>query len=255
MNGQFSAALRSCYNASMRLSVIMPVFNEVTTLRAILERVRAVPVDKEIVVVDDGSTDGSSAVLAALDWPELRIIRENHNHGKGYAVRRGLAAATGCHVIIQDADLEYDPRDYLPLLRAQAATGAAVVYGNRLHAGNREFSYRRYLLGGMLLTFVTNLLYGARLHDEPTGYKLFDARLLKSLRLECNGFDFCPEVTAKVLRLGYRIIEVPIRYRPRSFAEGKKVRWRDGLIALWILLKYCRAGARRIVSPRSTNTA
>ena len=230
----------------MKLSVIMPVYNEAATVRAILERVHAVPVEKEIIVVDDGSTDGTREILGQVESPDVRVLHLPQNRGKGHAVRRGLELTTGDLVIIQDADLEYDPRDYMRLLRKQEESGARVVYGNRLHRGNPQASYRRYLLGGMLVTLATNLLYGSHIHDEPTCYKLFDAALLKSLRLEGDGFEFCPEVTAKVLRLGHRIAEVPIRYRPRHFDEGKKIRWRDGLIALWTLLNCRWAGRKRI---------
>jgi len=204
----------------MKLSVIMPVYNEAATLRESIERVLALPLPLELIAVNDGSTDASFQIMAGITDPRLKTLSEPKNR-----------------VLIQDADLEYDPRDYERVLEPILQGRARVVYGNRLHPGNRRSSYLRYLLGGMLVSFVTNVLYGSSLHDEPTCYKAFDARLLKALKLGCVGFEFCPEVTAKVLRLGYGIEEVPIRYTPRSYAEGKKIRFRDGLKALWVLLR------------------
>jgi len=220
----------------MRLSVIIPAFNERATLQETIERVLAVPVEKEIIVVDDGSTDGSWEIISRFDDPRVRAFRHVVNCGKGAAIRTGLSHATGDAVIIQDADLEYDPQEYVPLL-ARLEAGADVVYGNRWHKGIRA-SYRRYIWGGRLLSMVTNLLYHADIHDEPTCYKLFRMDVIRRLRLACSGFDFCPEVTAKVRRLGYQIDEVPISYTPRSFKEGKKIRWYDGLKALFVLALY-----------------
>ncbi|MBM4083013.1 MAG: glycosyltransferase, partial [Planctomycetes bacterium] len=161
------------------------------------------------------------------------------NRGKGAAIRAALEAATGDLIVIQDGDLEYDPNDYLKLIRLIEQQGASVAYGNRWHPGNKRISYRRYLLGGRLLTTLANVLYDADIHDEPTCYKMFRAEVIKGLKLTCERFEFCPEVTAKVRRLGYRIHEAPISYAPRGFAEGKKIRWHDGLEAIWVLCK-CR---------------
>jgi len=233
----------------MRLSVIIPTFNEAATLPEIVRRVGAVPLDVQIIVVDDGSTDDTADALDNLQGQGVEIVRLRVNRGKGYAIRQGLKRVRGDRVIIQDADLEYDPRDFIALLECMDRTGARVVYGNRLHAGAPRHSYGRYLLGGMLVSMATNLLYGSHLRDEPTCYKLFDAKLLRSLRLECTGFEFCPEVTAKVLRLGHRIEQVPIRYAPRSFEEGKKIRWRDGVIAIRTLLKFRWAPTKQILAP------
>ena len=233
----------------MKLSVIMPVYNEAATLRPIIDRVLAQPMPLEVIAVNDGSTDESFMILADVQHPHFKMVSEPKNRGKGWAIRRGLELVTGDAVIIQDADLEYDPDDYAKLLAVFERGEAQVVYGNRLHPGNEQSSYRRYLFGGMLVSFVTNLLYRSKLSDEPTCYKLFDARLLKALRLTCVGFEFCPEVTAKVLRLGYAIAEVPIAYAPRSFEEGKKITCLDGLKAVWTLLKIRFMPKRRLLKP------
>lgn len=221
----------------MRLSVIVPAYNESATIRALLERVMAVELPKEVIVVDDGSTDGTAAIAAAFAPQGVRVLKHDRNRGKGAAIRTGLAAATGDVVIVQDADLEYDPNDYHALLKPIADGRADVVYGNRWHSGT-GVSYKRYLLGGRLLTLVTNLLYHAGINDEPTCYKAFRTEVLRRIKLAAEGFEFCPEVTAKVLRLGYEIHEAPISYQPRTFEQGKKIRWTDGLIALFVLAKY-----------------
>ena len=219
----------------MQISVIIPAYNEARTLAEIIRRVQAAPGDKEIIVVDDGSTDETPAILESLQSGLVRVIRHPKNLGKGAAVRSGLARAQGDVILIQDADLEYDPQDYAKLLEP-FARGAEVVYGNRRH-DRYPISYRRYQWGGILLTTITNLLFGSDLHDEPTGYKLFRREVLQNLPLHAQGFEFCPEVTAKALKAGYRIVEVPIAYHPRSLEQGKKIRWSDGLIAIWTLLR------------------
>ena len=225
----------------MKISVIIPAYNEAKTLAEIIRRVQAAAKDHEIIVVDDGSTDDSAAVLAGLKADSLRVIRHPKNLGKGAAIGSGIAQAQGDVILIQDADLEYDPADY-PKLLEPFARGADVVYGNRRH-DRYPISYRRYQWGGIVLSVITNLLFGSNLHDEPTGYKLFRREVLQKIPLSGTGFEFCPEVTAKVLKAGYRIVEVPIAYHPRSLEEGKKIRWRDGLIAIWTLLKI-RFGGR-----------
>lgn len=210
----------------------------------LLERVLAAAPAKQVVVVDDGSTDGSREAVQSFArcHPEVELILHDANRGKGAAIRTGLARARGAYTIIQDADLEYDPADYERLLAAARERGARVVYGSRI-LGRQPASYCRYYWGGRLVSLVASILYGQRVTDEPTCYKLFDTALLRSLPLREDGFGFCPEVTALVCRRGERIVEVPIRYSPRSIAEGKKIRWRDGLRAIWILLKH-RFGRR-----------
>jgi len=221
----------------MKLSVIVPVYNERATVLPLLRRVLAVPIEKEVIVVDDGSTDGSADLVHTLHAPGLKVIHHTGNMGKGRAIRTGLSEAKGEVTLVQDADLEYDPDDYgrviAPILRGEAD----VVYGNRWHRGS-EVSYRRYLWGGRLLSALVGVLYGVRIHDEPTCYKAVRTRILKSLALRCRGFEFCPEVTAKLCRLGYKIHEVDIAYRPRPFEAGKKIRWHDGARAIWTLIKW-----------------
>lgn len=227
----------------MRLSVIIPVYNEAATVARVVERVQAVEIDgveKEIIFVNDGSTDGTDAVLTELAarWPgSLRIVHHEQNRGKGAAIRTALEHVTGDVVIIQDADLEYDPQDYHDLLAPFMDPAVQVVYGSRNLRRNPRSSWSFYW-GGRLVSWIANLLYGSHITDEPTGYKVLRTDLLHSLNLESAGFEFCPEVTGKVLRRGIEIHEVPISYQPRSFEEGKKINWRDGLRAIWTLLKY-----------------
>jgi glycosyltransferase involved in cell wall biosynthesis len=223
----------------MKLSVIIPVFNEEATIETLLERIARVelPVEKEIIIVDDGSTDRTREIVEQLDSAEVITRFHTENRGKGAAVRTGLEVASGEIVLIQDGDLEYDPADYPRLIRPIIEKRARVVYGSRI-LGQNEASYFRYYWGGRFLSFLTNLIYDIRITDEPTCYKVFDAALLKGLELKCEGFEFCPEVTAKVTRLGESIIEVPISYMPRSIIEGKKIRWTDGLIAVWTLVRF-----------------
>jgi len=222
----------------MLLSVIMPIYNEKNTLIEILNRIEAVKIEKEIIIVDDGSMDGTRQILKDLKFENIKIIFHEKNQGKGAAIRTGLKAAIGDVVIIQDADLEYEPMDYLKLIPLIQSGEAQVVYGSRTLGSNKR-SYHRYYWGGQFVTLVTNILYGLKITDEPTCYKMFKKEVIDRIKLDCTGFEFCPEVTAKVVRLGYTIHEVPISYHPRSFEEGKKIKWRDGLIAIWTLLK-CR---------------
>jgi dolichol-phosphate mannosyltransferase len=221
----------------MILSVVMPVYNEKNTLTEILNKVKAVPVKKEIIIVDDGSTDGTRQILKDIKAENIKVIFHERNQGKGAAIKTGLREATGNVVIIQDADLEYDPMDYLKLIPLIQSGEAQVVFGSRT-LGSKERSYHRYHWGGQFVTFVANLLYGLKITDEPTCYKMFRKEVMEQIKLDCIGFEFCPEVTAKVARLGYTIHEVPVSYHPRSFKEGKKIKWKDGLIAIWTLLKY-----------------
>jgi len=230
----------------MKLSVIVPVFNEKNTILEVLKRISAVNIDKEILIIDDGSTDGTRDVLktvdshqSAVDYRnnEIKIIYHKRNMGKGWAIRTGLSNVTGDVVIIQDADLEYDPQDYPKLIEPILSGEAKVVYGSRLF-GKRKKSYWSFYLGGKFLSFLTNLLYGTRITDEPTCYKAFRADVIKGIDLKCRRFEFCPEVTAKISRRGHRILEIPISYEPRSMEEGKKISWKDGLEAIWTLIKY-----------------
>jgi dolichol-phosphate mannosyltransferase len=221
--------------AVAKLSVIMPAYNERETIVEALCRVKAAPGEKEIIVVDDASTDGTRQLLEAD--PEIHLLCHSQNQGKGASIRTGLAAATGDVIIIQDADLEYDPADY-PLLVAPIRRGEAqVVYGSRFLRGRPLMRWPNFLCN-RLLAFAANLLYGAGITDEATCYKAFDAALLKELPLDCRRFEFCPEVTAKVRRRGVRIHEVPIQYTPRSFDAGKKIRAWDAVEAFWTLLRY-----------------
>ncbi|MBN1991851.1 MAG: glycosyltransferase family 2 protein [Anaerolineae bacterium] len=224
----------------MKLSIIIPVYNEETTLAEIIGRVRATGLAYEIITVDDGSNDQSPAILARLQHsgrPPLRLLRHRQNQGKGAAMRTGLEAATGDLVLVQDADLEYDPADYAALLAPFADPSVQVVYGSRNLRRNARSSWAFYW-GGRLLSWITNWLYGAHITDEATGYKVIKTNLLREMGLETDGFEFCPEVTAKLLRRKVPIHEVPISYAPRSWTEGKKIQWYDGAIAIWTLIKY-----------------
>lgn len=221
----------------------MPVYNEAATLEEIINRVRATNLAYEIIAVDDGSTDDSPAILQRLatGQPSLQILRHDQNRGKGAAMRTGLAEVTGDYVLVQDADLEYDPADYPALLAPFGLFDVEAVYGSRNLRRNPRSSWSFYW-GGRLLSWVTNRLYGSHITDEATGYKIIRTDLLRDLNLETTGFEFCPEVTAKLLQRGVSIHEVPISYQPRSWNEGKKIRWFDGLIAIWTLIKYRFSG-------------
>ena len=220
------------------LSVIMPVYNERETLPDILAQVRGVDLRKEIVVVDDGSTDGSRDILREHEKAgDLKILYHETNKGKGAAVRTGLEHACGDFIIIQDADLEYDPRDYHKLLKPLLEGQAEVVYGSRfMESGETMFFLQA--LGNRIVTLVTNILYGTALSDVETCYKAFRAEVIKSIPLRSRRFELEPEITAKLLKRGYPIHEVPISYQGREYHEGKKLTWRDGITALWTLIKY-----------------
>ena len=222
-----------------QLSVVVPAYNEERTLATIVQRLLVLPLSLEVLIVDDGSRDRTAEIaagIAAAD-PRVRLLRQPKNAGKGAAVRAGIAAARGDVVVIQDADLEYDPQDLPRMLDEMQRLGSPVLYGSRRLHYRSANARASYYWGGVLLSWTTNLLYGARLTDEPTCYKMWRRELIQSIRLESDGFEFCPEVTAKVLRRGIAIPEVQIRYEPRSIAEGKKIRWHDGVIAMWTLLR------------------
>jgi glycosyltransferase involved in cell wall biosynthesis len=222
-----------------KLSVIVPVFNERNTVVEVVRRMRTVelPVDREIVLVDDGSDDGTRAVLPQLGDSTVRVVTHPRNRGKGAAVRTALETITGDLVIIQDADLEYDPEDWPKLLAPVLKGRAQVVYGSRFTGERRNMLFLHWL-GNRFLSLVTNVLYNTTLSDMETGYKLFDRRVLDGIDLRADRFEFEPEVTAKVLRQKIRIYEVPISYAGREPEEGKKITWRDGFLALWTLVKY-----------------
>jgi glycosyltransferase involved in cell wall biosynthesis len=221
------------------LSVIVPVYNERNTVAEIIRRIRSVqiPLEVEVVVVDDGSQDGTAKVLSAVEDSTVRVIKHERNQGKGAAVRTGLANARGDLVVIQDADLEYDPEDWKRLLDPVLRGKAKVVYGSRF-TGERRNMLPSHWVGNRFLALVTNLLYSSTLSDMETGYKLFDRSVLDGMVLRANRFDFEPEITAKLLRRGTRIYEVPISYTGREVSEGKKISWRDGFSALYTLFRY-----------------
>ena len=218
------------------LSVIVPVYNERDSVEAVVRRVRESKVSTEIIVVDDGSTDGTRERLETLPAsPDLRILYHNRNQGKGAAIRTALQHCRGEYVVIQDSDLEYDPEDFPALLEPLLAGKANVVYGVRPDRPDRGLFF---FWGAKFLTLLANLLYGCGIHDEATGYKVFRRSVLTRIVLNCERFEFCPEVTAKMCRLGERIWEVPISYVPRLRQDGKKIRWTDGGAAVWTLLRY-----------------
>ena len=221
------------------LSVIVPVFNERVTVAEVLRRIRAVelPVEIEVIVVDDGSSDGTDKVLAALGDSTVRVINHPQNRGKGAAIRTGMGAVRGDLVLVQDADLEYDPADWAKLLDPILRGKSKVVYGSRF-TGERKNMLPLHWIGNRFLSLVTNVLYSSTLSDMETCYKLFDAKVLEGITIQSDKFDFEPEITAKVLRRGYRIYEVPISYAGREEDEGKKITWRDGFGALKALVKY-----------------
>lgn len=221
----------------VKLSVIMPVYNERATVEATLRRVRAVDLDKEVIAVDDGSTDGSGEILDRMRQEGVIVIHQPQNMGKGMAIRAALPQVSGEIVIIQDADGEYEPQEYPSLIQPIVEGRTAVVYGSRFRGSIVGMRWPNVLIN-RILAWMANVLFGARITDEATCYKVFRADVLKSLPLRCTGFEFCPEITARLLKRGYRIVEVPITYRARSVEEGKKINWRDGVRAIWTLLKY-----------------
>jgi glycosyltransferase involved in cell wall biosynthesis len=220
------------------LSVVMPVYNERHTIDEIIRRVLAVRLRTELIVVDDCSTDGTGNMLDELQR-ELGfvLLRQPRNQGKGAALRRGFTAVTGDLVIVQDADLEYSPEEYPQLIELICQGRADVVFGSRFIGRHRVFLFTHYL-GNRLLTLITNVLYNTMLTDMETCYKVMRVDVLRSMTLDSNGFGIEPEITAKVFKREYRVYEVPITYDGRGYKEGKKITWRDGVVALWVLLKY-----------------
>jgi glycosyltransferase involved in cell wall biosynthesis len=246
----------------VKLSVLIPCYNEIETIREIVERVRAVDirlrvrdrkfgavpgpdgmvaltVETEVIIVDDGSCDGTRDVLPELAaLPGVQVFYHAQNMGKGAAVRTAIEKATGDIMLVQDADLEYDPREYSSLLQPIVEGRSQVVYGSRFLGGPRKAMFFSHMLGNKVLTFFTNILFDTILSDMETCYKVFTRRVAEQLRLKSHGWGFDPEITAKILKRGYRIYEVPISYNGREYTEGKKISWRDGLTVMWTLLKY-----------------
>jgi glycosyltransferase involved in cell wall biosynthesis len=223
----------------MNLSVIIPVFNEVENIEEILKRVQATKLPKEIIIVDDGSHDGTRDAIRKLDGKKkVRVVLHENNQGKGAAVVSGLRAAKGDVLLIQDADLEYDPRDYPVLLQPIREGLADVVYGSRFLGAPHRVTMFWHLIANRLLTLMTNILYNTILTDMETGYKVFRREVIEGMNIRAKRFDFEPEFTAKVLKRNHRIFEVPISFNPRDYSQGKKIKLRDAFEAVWTLLKY-----------------
>lgn len=231
-----------CEENSVRISIVIPVYNEFPNIRQVLARVAAAPLppgcSKEIIVVDDGSVDGTTEILDQYD-PGARIVVHHSvvNFGKGSAIRIGIQKATGDIILVQDGDLEYNPEEYPSLLQPLVDGSRQIVYGSRFQGRPQGMKLANWI-ANKVLTLSANLLFNAHITDEATAYKAFHADVLRSVQLNCRRFEFCPEVTAKLLRAGYKIHEVPISYNARGIMDGKKIRWQDGVQALWTLCKY-----------------
>lgn len=221
----------------MKLSVIIPVYNEVHTILKIIQKVREVPLDKEILVVDDGSTDGTRDLLRE-SGEGIKLFYHEKNQGKGAAIRTGIPHLTGDVVVIQDADLEYDPSEYPRLIGPILEGKADVVYGSRFLGGPHRVLLFWHSIGNKIVSTLSNMLTDLNLSDMETGYKAFRAEVLKGIEIESNRFGFEPEITAKISKMGCRIYEIPISYYGRDYSEGKKISWKDGIVALYWILKY-----------------
>ena len=222
----------------MKLSIVIPIFNEAGTVRDLVRRVQETPFDKEILLIDDGSTDGTAEVLESLKDENIRVFRHRRNRGKGAALRTGFEKVTGDVVIIQDADLEYDPRDYQKLILPIDEGKADVVFGSRFTGEPHRVLFFWHYVGNRFLTTLSNMFTNLNLTDMETGYKAFRAEILREIRITSDRFGFEPEFTAKVARKGYRIYETAISYSGRGYEEGKKITWRDGLAAIWYIIRF-----------------
>ena len=223
----------------MKLSVVIPVFNEVKTIREIIKRVQDVDVEKELIIVDDCSKDGTQDILRTLSDSNIRVVTHRENMGKGAAIKTGLQQVTGDVVVIQDADLEYNPQEYHRLLQPILDGRADVVFGSRfLTTEERRVLYFWHFLGNTFLTFLSNMFTNLNLSDMETGFKVFKAEVIRNINIEENRFGFEPEITAKIAKRRYRIYEVGISYSGRDYSEGKKIGWKDGVRAIWCILKY-----------------
>ncbi|MAH48995.1 glycosyl transferase [Candidatus Pacearchaeota archaeon] len=224
----------------MKLSIIIPVYNEEKTIKAILKRVKAVPLEleKEIIIVDDSSKDSTKEILKTINDPQIKIFYHEVNKGKGSAIRTGLEQVTGDILLIQDADLEYSPEEYPKLLHPILNGTTKVVYGSRFKGNMVGPNLFSHVIGNKILTYITKILYFRNISDMETCYKVFKKEVIDSITLKAKRFDFEPEITAKIIKKGYKIYEVPITYESRLFDQGKKITWRDGIKALYYLIKY-----------------
>lgn len=221
----------------IKLPVIISVYNEKETIHQILERIKRVNVEKDIIIVDDYSTDGTREILEKINDSNVKVIYHSENRGKGGAIKTAQTQVSGDVVIIQDADLEYRPEDYPQLIKPIEDGFADVVYGSRFLGPHRVFMFWHYV-GNKFLTWLTNILYNTMLTDMETGYKVFRAEVFKKLKIRSDRFDFEPEITAKIFKQKLRVVEVPITHYGRRYEEGKKITWKDGLVAIWTLIKY-----------------
>lgn len=226
----------NCEN--FKLTVLIPVYNEKNTILEILRRVKAVDIPKEIIVIDDHSNDGTKELLLTLDDPNIKTLFHDVNKGKGAAIRTGLGSSQGDLILIQDADLEYNPSDYPSLLRPILDNLADVVYGSRFLGGPHRVLLFWHYFGNLIFTFLTNILYNINLSDMGTCYKVFRSSVIKQINLRSNRFGFEPEITAKILKKKFRVFETPISYSGRTYEEGKKITWKDAFVYFWCLIKY-----------------
>jgi glycosyltransferase involved in cell wall biosynthesis len=223
----------------LKLSIVIPIFNERETLETLIAKVNAVGYDKEIILIDDFSTDGTREILNKYEKKEgFKVLYHNHNQGKGAALRTGFSSVNGDIIIIQDADLEYNPADYGTLIEPIMDGRADVVYGSRFLGGPHRVLFFWHFIGNMLLTTLSNMFTNVNLTDMETGYKVFTKKVNDTLTFKCNRFGFEPEFTAKVAKNNFRIYEVPISYNGRDYSEGKKITWKDGVAAIWYIFKF-----------------